>query len=276
MESSEANKLRETEGSSATIESSTERLSNEGINLEETQNAQDENIMKENKTESPQKDKNKLRLKGLEEIKDKRLRKIDTKDKIVSPVIPQPGAWKPRPQHRPSQDKKKKQQHAMPNFRPKDARYQYGNYNRYYGYRNPHHEIDPRLKVFAQRKELFLQKDILDIGCNIGHITLSVARDFGAKSVTGIDIDRTLINIARKNAKHYVNCVQSPANSEDNDKRDSSDASFFPMSMPINYGPVDIPGFTKNKQDKGFPYNVTFVQVRYIFIHILCYCVYKN
>lgn len=264
MESSEA-KLKETEGNSAAvIESSTERLSNERINLEETQNVQDESLPKENKTESPQKDKNRLRLKGLEEIKDKRLRKIDAKDKIVSPVIPQPGAWKPRPQHRPSQDKKKKQQHAMPNFRPKDARYQYGNYNRYYGYRNPHHEVDPRLKVFAQRKELFLRKDILDIGCNIGHITLSVARDFGAKSVTGIDIDRTLINIARKNVKHYVNCVQSPASNEDNDKRDSSDVSFFPMSMPISYGPVDIPGFTKNKQHKGFPYNVTFVQGNYV------------
>lgn len=265
VDPNETKTLRETEGKDSTIdESSTERLSGEKIRLEEAPSTQSENCLKENKTESPQKDKNRLRLKGLEEIKDKRLRKIDAKDKIVSPVIPQPGAWKPRPQHRPSQDKKKKQQHAMPNFRLKDARYQYGNYNRYYGYRNPHHEVDPRLKVFAQRKELFLGKDILDIGCNIGHVTLSVARDFGAKSVTGIDIDRTLINIARKNVKHYVNCVQSPASNEDSDKRDSSDASFFPMSMPISYGPVDIPGFTKNKQHKGFPYNVTFVQGNYV------------
>lgn len=263
VDPNETNKLRETEGNNITDKSSTERLSDDKISLEEVPSTQNENCLKDNKTESPQKDKNRLRLKGLEEIKDKRLRKIDAKDKIVSPVIPQPGAWKPRPQHRPSQDKKKKQQHAMPNFRLKDARYQYGNYNRYYGYRNPHHEVDPRLKMFAQRKELFLQKDILDIGCNIGHITLSVARDFGAKSVTGIDIDRTLINIARKNVKHYVNCVQSPASNEDNDKRDSSDASFFPMSMPISYGPVDIPGFTKNKH-KGFPYNVIFVQGNYV------------
>lgn len=272
MDPNEAKKLKETEGSCTVDESPMERLSGEKISLEEVTSAQNENCLKENKTESPQKDKNRLRLKGLEEIKDKRLRKIDAKDKIVSPVIPQPGAWKPRPQHRPSQDKKKKQQHAMPNFRLKDARYQYGNYNRYYGYRNPHHQVDPRLKMFAQRKELFLGKDILDIGCNIGHITLSVARDFGAKSVTGIDIDRTLINIARKNVKHYVNCVQSPASSEDNDKIDSSDASFFPMSMPISYGPVDVPGFTKNKQHKGFPYNVTFVQVTHFYsTHIYVY-----
>lgn len=214
--------------------------------------------VKESKPESPQKDKNKLRLKGLEEPKDKRLRKLDVKDKIVSPVIPQPGAWKPRPQHRPSQDKKKKQ--TMPKFREKDARYQYGNYNRYYGYRNSHNEMDTRLTVFAQRKHLFVGKDVLDIGCNIGHITLSVARDFSARSVTGIDIDRTLINIARKNIKHYVNCVQSPAGNEDSDHQD---VNFFPISMPINYGPVDIPGFTKDKSHKGFPYNVNFVQVSY-------------
>nr|XP_034176104.1 7SK snRNA methylphosphate capping enzyme-like [Osmia lignaria]XP_034176105.1 7SK snRNA methylphosphate capping enzyme-like [Osmia lignaria]XP_034176106.1 7SK snRNA methylphosphate capping enzyme-like [Osmia lignaria]XP_034176107.1 7SK snRNA methylphosphate capping enzyme-like [Osmia lignaria] len=217
------------------------------------------NQPKESKPESPQKDKNKLRLKGLEEPKDKRLRKVDTKDKIVSPVIPQPGAWKSRPQHRPSQDKKKKQ--TMPNFREKDAHYQYGNYNRYYGYRNSYHEVDTRLTIFAQRKYLFVGKDVLDIGCNIGHITLSVARDFSAKSVTGIDIDRTLINIARKNIKHYVNCVQSPARNENNDHQD---VNFFPISMPINYGPVDIPGFTKNKSHKGFPYNVTFVQGNYV------------
>ncbi|XP_076290281.1 7SK snRNA methylphosphate capping enzyme [Lasioglossum baleicum] len=233
-------------------------------NVETTQqsapsNSPPPNQPKEPKPESPQKDKNKLRLKGLEEPKDKRLRKVDVKDKIVSPVIPQPGAWKPRPQHRPSQDKKKKQ--TMPNFREKDARYQYGNYNRYYGYRNSHHDIDTRLTVFAQRKKLFIGKDVLDIGCNIGHITLSVARDLAAHSVTGIDIDRTLINIARKNIKHYVNCVQSPAGNEDSDHHD---VNFFPMSMPINYGPVDIPGFTKNKNYKGFPYNVTFVQGNYV------------
>lgn len=214
-------------------------------------------------TTSPLKDKNKLRLKGLEDLKDKRLRKMDIKDKIVSPVIPQPGAWKPRPQHRASQDKKKKAQ-KMPNFRAKDAQYQYGNYNRYYGYRNAQNEVDGRLNVFARRKEMFCGKDVLDIGCNIGHITLSIARDFAARSVTGIDIDRKLINIARKNVKHYVNCVRSPATHEDGGKGKDCDASFYPLSMPISYGLIDIPGFTKNKNQKGFPYNVTFVQGNYI------------
>lgn len=211
------------------------------------------------------KDKVKLKLKGLEESKEiKRLRKSDTKDKIVSPVVPQPGAWKPRLQHRPKQEKKKKNQHK-PKFNMKNARFQYGNYNRYYGYRNPHNELDTRIPVFSQRKELFYDKDVLDIGCNIGHITLTVARDFGARSVTGIDIDKTLINIARKNVKHYVNCVQSPASTEEGDQKKEYDANYFPVSMLINYGPVDIPGFTKNNDHKGFPYNVTFVQVTLLF-----------
>ena len=198
--------------------------------------------------------KRKLQLKPFEEMKNKRLRKFDSKDKIVSPVIPQPGAWKSRA-IRPNQDKKKKPQQS-PKFNNKNARFQYGNYNRYYGYRNPHHDLDMRLNMFSQRKELFYGKDVLDIGCNIGHITLSIARDFGARSVTGIDIDKKLIAIARKNIKHYVNCVQSPENAD----KGANDANYFPSSMLINYGPVEIPGFTKNRS-KGFPYNVPFVQV---------------
>ncbi|XP_031788465.1 7SK snRNA methylphosphate capping enzyme [Nasonia vitripennis] len=210
----------------------------------------------------PPKEKVKLRLKGLDEVKDKRIKKLDVKDKIVSPVIPQPGAWKPRLPHRPNQDKKKKAQ-QQPKFNSKNARFQFGNYNRYYGYRNQHQNLDTRLTVFTQRKELFYGKDILDIGCNIGHITLSVARDFSARSVTGIDIDKKLINIARKNVKHYVNCVQSPVSTEDGERKEY-DANYFPTSMLINYGPVDIPGFTKHNDHKGFPYNVTFVQGNYI------------
>ncbi len=74
---------------------------------------------------------------------------------------------------------------------------------RYYGYRNPN-SIDPRLEALNTRKELFKNKDVLDIGCNIGHITYCVARDFYPKSVLGIDLDNLLITIARKNLQHYA------------------------------------------------------------------------
>jgi 7SK snRNA methylphosphate capping enzyme len=124
---------------------------------------------------------------------------------------------------------------------------------------------------------LFQDKDILDIGCNTGHITLIVARDFKARSVVGLDIDKKLIAIARKNVRHYVNYADSPPNdepggaagggvggSDGGGPEQSSDSKFFPISLPILYGPVDIPGINHGQSpsaSKKFPHNVTFVQV---------------
>jgi 7SK snRNA methylphosphate capping enzyme len=113
---------------------------------------------------------------------------------------------------------------------------------------------------------LFQDKDVLDIGCNIGHVTLIVARDFGARSVVGLDIDRKLIAIARKNVRHYVNYADSPPNDEPGGggQERAGDSKFFPISMPIVYGPVDIPGISHGQSpsaSKKFPHNVTFIQV---------------
>lgn len=69
------------------------------------------------------------------------LRKMELKerkadlDKIVSPVIPQPGAWndrhrfRPPPQRTPQLNKSQK----SPTFKETNAKFQYGNYNRYLG-----------------------------------------------------------------------------------------------------------------------------------------------
>ncbi|KAK7790249.1 hypothetical protein R5R35_001050 [Gryllus longicercus] len=235
----------------------------------------------------PLKDDEKKLRKSLDEKDankhEKKNRKFDLKDKIVSPVIPQPGAWKRQPhghrgggnmghgagdgrfnrfrpggRHRPKIPGLNIAQ--TPKFQEKNVKFQYGNYNRYYGYRNPAHELDPRLKYFLQRREIFYDKDVLDIGCNIGHVTLTIARDFGAKSVVGLDIDRSLVDIARVNVRHYVNYADSPSN-------EGASAKFFPISMPILYGPVDIPGITKSDSPSGhkkFPHNVSFVQGNYV------------
>ncbi|XP_050322748.1 probable RNA methyltransferase CG1239 [Bactrocera neohumeralis] len=75
----------------------------------------------------------------------------------------------------------------------------YGNYNKYYGYRNKdskYHDI--RLEVFATRSDMFQNKQVLDIGCNSGLITMEVAKLFKIKSIVGLDIDRSLINQANK------------------------------------------------------------------------------
>lgn len=73
----------------------------------------------------------------------KKLRRMDSLDKIVSPVVPQPGAWmrarpqqRPAPQERPASPHRTKlkstseEQQQMPTFHPKNLRYQYGNYDR--------------------------------------------------------------------------------------------------------------------------------------------------
>lgn len=122
---------------------------------------------------------------------------------------------------------------------------------------------------------MFERKDILDIGCNIGHITLSIARDLGARYVTGIDIDPKLIHIARKNIKHYVKAIDSntPKQYQDDTKllnakinKQKMSCEFFPISMPILYGPIDIPGFNDTSIGRGFPNNVSFKTVSRLFV----------
>lgn len=136
---------------------------------------------------------------------------------------------------------------------------------RYYGYRNPSNEIDNRLKCLSYHRYIFEGKDVLDIGCNIGHVTLSVARDFGAKTVLGIDIDKNLIGIARKNIKYYVNKPHPSKLDKAGDKKrvKKQNCEFFPISMPILYGPIDIPGLNNANEPPVFPNNITFKQVTF-------------
>lgn len=76
----------------------------------------------------------------------------------------------------------------------------YGNYESYYGYRiGQKHTEDPRLAAF--KKEWFEGKDCLDIGCNQGLITISVARKFCCRSIVGVDIDASLIEKANRNLR---------------------------------------------------------------------------
>ncbi|KAH7277219.1 hypothetical protein KP509_39G040600 [Ceratopteris richardii] len=73
----------------------------------------------------------------------------------------------------------------------------YGNYFQYYNYRVLD-DIgeDPRLKYF--KREWFDGRDCLDVGCNAGNLTLSIASKFRCKSMEGIDIDTGLINRANR------------------------------------------------------------------------------
>ena len=91
--------------------------------------------------------------------------------------------------------------------------FRYGNYTQYYGYRNPSKCDDSRLRYipFCWMKS----KTILDVGCNTGHFTLSLARKMRPNKVDAIDIDKNLIGIARRNILHYES-TNSCKNDESN------------------------------------------------------------
>lgn len=74
----------------------------------------------------------------------------------------------------------------------------YGNYNRYYGYRNKAETEDVRIVAFHRYMDFFKDADILDIGCNYGNVTVKIAKNFPIKSIVGLDIDKDLIAMARK------------------------------------------------------------------------------
>ena len=125
-------------------------------------------------------------------------------------------------------------------------RFIYGNYNRYYGYRNPAQEEDRRLKCL--KRSWIDGKDVLDIGCNVGHVTLAVARDWHPRRIVGVDIDGKLIQVARRNIRYYLSSLVADANA-------------FPISMPLTYGPIAAPPVRGTNAAQGFPHNIVFVEV---------------
>ena len=132
--------------------------------------------------------------------------------------------------------------------------YEYGNYNSYYGNVHMTSIEDKRLHFF--KRDWFEGRDVLDIGCNVGHVTISVARDFHPRRIVGLDIDGDLIQLARKNVRHYLS-------------RETTGANKFPSSMATMYGPLVGPPIAKKNQHtptrrykhKSMLDNISFVQV---------------
>ncbi|CAO3702945.1 unnamed protein product [Rhizopus stolonifer] len=72
----------------------------------------------------------------------------------------------------------------------------YGNYKAYYTTRRlpkAQHDIDPRINLLDDN--LFKNKQVLDIGCNSGNITIGLAKQKGPEYICGIDIDKKLIQM---------------------------------------------------------------------------------
>lgn len=104
-------------------------------------------------------------------------------------------------------------------------KYIYGNYNRYYGYRNEKNSEDLRLVAFEKYAEFFDDNEILDVGCNEGSVTIAIAKKFHIKFITGIDIDSSLITKARK---HVIEEKQAIL---DNNDKTIADATNFPQNI---------------------------------------------
>lgn len=125
---------------------------------------------------------------------------------------------------------------------PKTAHCQYGNYNRYYGFESLNKHMDVRLKIFQRNVHLFKNKDVLDIGCNCGLLTLAIAKNFSPKSITGIDIDSKLINIARSKLKKCVTVPDTVLNADltTDTSKHRHRSECFPISFPICYGNMGL------------------------------------
>lgn len=161
--------------------------------------------------------------------------------------------------------------HPIPaaGFKKQQRKFQYGNYCKYYGYRNPSCE-DGRLRVL--KPEWFQGRDVLDLGCNVGHLTLSIACKWGPSRMVGLDIDARLIHSARQNIRHYLSeeLRLPPQTSEGDAGAEGEEGtaiirkrSCFPASLTASRGPIAAPQVPLDGADTSvFPNNVVFVTVR--------------
>ncbi|XP_077169908.1 7SK snRNA methylphosphate capping enzyme [Paroedura picta] len=144
-------------------------------------------------------------------------------------------------------------------------KFQYGNYCKYYGYRNPDCE-DSRLRVM--RPEWFQGKEVLDVGCNVGHLTLSVAKKWGPRRMVGVDIDGALIHSARQNIRHYLSeeiQEQQQRAGASNGEATNPTKKTFPVSLMASRGPIAAPRVPQDGADATvFPNNVIFVKGNYV------------
>ncbi|EDW73795.2 uncharacterized protein Dwil_GK19498 [Drosophila willistoni] len=116
----------------------------------------------------------------------------DTQEQAIVGIMLEPSSTLIQPQNK------------LPKFRADGLKYRYGNFDRYVDFRQLNEFRDVRLQVFQRHPELFQNKDILDIGCNVGHMTITVARHLAPKTILGIDIDRELVARARRNLSIFV------------------------------------------------------------------------
>lgn len=163
-------------------------------------------------------------------------------------------------------------------FNQDSMKYRFGNFAREYcGLQTLINPSDVRLTVFLRHAYLFKDKDVLDIGCNVGHMTIAVGRRLQPKTILGVDIDKNLIARARKNLSLFQrnSAIQSPniksrvektnlcsnimeeklskrtrIHSKTKDRIETNPIEYFPVSLPICLGSFPI-----TNQNKESPWS---------------------
>lgn len=137
---------------------------------------------------------------------------------------------------------------------------------------------DERLKFF--KSEWFKNKEVLDIGCNRGHITYAIARMFEPKSIIGIDIDGKMINMANKDLHlHLEDGIISMARKDrlkqatrqrlSGDNNEIEELHYAPLSSYILDGPLSLDAIKSESADdearpNKFPNNIIFAEHNYV------------
>lgn len=127
------------------------------------------------------------------------------------------------------------------------------------------------------RGEWFEGKEVLDVGCNVGHLTLSIAKRWKPARVVGLDIDGALIRSARQNIRHYLSeQIQAEAGGggrggegEGGDggggKAGGGLRKGFPAALLASRGPIAAPRLPPDGPGAAeFPHNVVFVTANYV------------
>ncbi|KAI8371513.1 Bicoid-interacting protein 3-domain-containing protein [Radiomyces spectabilis] len=139
----------------------------------------------------------------------------------------------------------------------KTTSYIYGNYPNYYSdRRNKSKNYDSRLDVLPSH--LFKDKHVLDIGCNSGNITITIAKRYHPVHIHGVDIDDTLIKKANS-LLGVAYSLSDPSGTEDDTSPLDIGMRFhyFPTSMTHMFGFIAL-SRPATALPEGFPYNVTF------------------
>lgn len=154
---------------------------------------------------------------------------------------------------------------SQKNQRKPRREFHYGIYSYYYGYRTPSLNVDPRLAAF--RPEWFRGKKVLDIGCNVGHMTLAIAKNWSPSHILGLDIDGGVVHAARQNLRHFLSELQKQEVRQDAGReekpREVETLRTFPVSFRLCRGPIAAPPLLPPAPGV-FPNNVSFMKGNYV------------